>query len=266
MTYETIRFEPAEGVVRLTLHRPQAANAITATMAAELREAADRCTAPDVRVVVLGATGRFFSVGGDLADFAGLGEQLPAALDAMTSDLHAALATFARMDAPLIAAVNGMAAGAGFALVCAADLAVAAESARFVSAYTRAGLTPDGGTSYSLARHVGLRRAQELVLTNRVLTPAEALEWGLLTRVVADDALEAEVATLSETLSAGATGALGSAKRLLHAGWSADLDAQLASEARAISAAAGGPEGQEGIAAFLSKREPDFRRVRPVEQ
>lgn len=260
MMYDTLRYDEGDcGVVTLTLNRPSAANAITAEMAAELLDAAQRCQTHQARVVVLAATGRFFCAGGDLGGFAALGEGLPVALRNMAADLNAALLCFAGMDAPLIAAVNGTAAGAGLSLVCAADIAVAAESARFVSAYTAAGLTPDGGATYALVRHVGLRRAQELVLTNRVLTAAEALSWGLLTRVVAEDSLQEEVAGLARSFAEGATGALGASKRLLHAAWLTNLQAQLDAEADGVAAAAGGPEGTEGIGAFLAKRAPAFR-------
>lgn len=261
MSYETIRVEAADGIVRLTLDRPDSANAITATMAEELLDAARRCQGGNVRAVVLTGAGRFFSAGGDIAAFAVCGDELPAALDSMTADLHAALAALAAIDAPLIAAVNGTAAGAGLSLVCAADIAIASRSARFKSAYTAAGLTPDGGATYFLSRLVGLRRAQELVLMNRTLTAAEAAQWGLVTRVVDDDDLESEVATVASAIAAGATGALGAAKRLLHAGWTASLEAQMASESRAIAAAAGTAEGREGIAAFVAGRAADFRRA-----
>jgi 2-(1,2-epoxy-1,2-dihydrophenyl)acetyl-CoA isomerase len=247
-----------QGVAWLTLDSPDAGNAISAGMATELLVAARRCRESDVRAVVLTARGRCFSVGGSLAEFADLGEELPTAMAAMAADLHEALALLAGGDAPVVAAVNGMAAGAGLSLVCAADLAVAAESARFVAAYTRAGLTPDGGLTYSLVRHVGLRRAQEVVLTNRTLTASEALDWGLITRVVADGELVASVRALAQDLASGATGALGDAKRLLHAGWLTDLPTHLRTEAQAVCEAAAGEEGREGIDAFLAKRAPQF--------
>jgi 2-(1,2-epoxy-1,2-dihydrophenyl)acetyl-CoA isomerase len=257
---ETLDFSiDDKGVAKLTLDQPSVGNAIGAQIAAELLGAARRCGADDVRVVVLAAEGRFFSVGGNLAAFSDLGDQLPTALAAMAADLHEALDILAAVNAPVIAAVNGMSAGAGLSLVCAADLAIAAESARFVAAYTRAGLTPDGGLTYSLIRHVGLRRAQELVLTNRMLSADEALAWGLVNRVVPDDALDAEVGALAGQLADGATGALGSAKRLMHSSWNSDLTGQLRAEAEAVCAAAGRTEGREGIAAFLAKRTPRFR-------
>jgi 2-(1,2-epoxy-1,2-dihydrophenyl)acetyl-CoA isomerase len=260
LTHPVLKVDVDEqGVAWLTLDAPEAGNAIGARMAAELLVAARRCRESDVRVVVVSARGRFFCVGGDLGEFGHLGEELPRALAGMAADLHEALALLAAGDAPVVAAVSGMAAGAGLALVCAADLAVAAESARLVAAYTRAGLTPDGGLTYSLVRHVGLRRAQELVLSNRVLSAREALDWGLITGVVPDDQLAENVRALAQRLSGGATAALGEAKRLLHAAWFEDLPTQLRAEAQAVCVAAAGLEGQEGISAFLAKREPRFR-------
>lgn len=257
--YQTLRVTHVGRLVWVVLDRPDVAHAVDARMAAELRDLAERCCADDVGAVVLTSTGNFFCAGGDLAHFADLGPRLPDAVAAMAADMHAALSAFARMDAPLIAAVNGTAAGAGLAVVCACDLAYAADSARFVSGYTGAGLTPDAGATYSLPRHVGLRRAQELVLTNRVLSAAEALEWGLLTAVLPGGELQDHVRAVAETVAAGPTSALGTAKRLLHTGWAASLDVQTSAEADALVAAAGSAHGQEGIAAFLAKRRPTFR-------
>ena len=139
-----------------------------------------------------------------------------------------------------------------------ADLAVAAEGAKFSLAYTGVGLTPDGSTSYFLPRALGNKRAMELVLTNRLLSAAEALEWGLVNRVVPDANLREEVGKLAERLAAGPLGAFGQAKRLLRS--EASLEAQLEDESRTISRQATTAEAAEGIQAFLGKRKPDFRR------
>ena len=189
MAYETILLEISDGLAHLTLNRPEAANALNAQLAAELRDAAIRLTHDaSVRAVLLTANGRVFCGGGDLASFAAQGEgQLPGFVDSVTVDFHAAVARFAKMDAPLVAAVTGTCGGAGVSLVAACDLVVAGESSKFTMGYTKVGLIPDGTSSFFLARVVGLRRAMDMVLTNRLLTAAEAEDWGLINRVVADD-------------------------------------------------------------------------------
>jgi 2-(1,2-epoxy-1,2-dihydrophenyl)acetyl-CoA isomerase len=260
MPYERIRFEVADGVATLTLDRPDAANAMDERVMSELLDAAIACDEdPSVRAVVLTASGdQAFCAGGDLARFSEMGDALPARLKKMTTDLHGAVSRLARMDAPVVTAVNGVAAGGGFSLAVAGDLVLAAASARFTLAYTRAGLTPDGSSTWVLPRLIGLRRAQELMLTNRVLTASEALDWGLVTRVVPDEDLQAEARKLALELAAGPTRAYGSVKRLLLLSEGNALEAQMEHEARAISDAARSDDGREGIAAFLAKRRASF--------
>ena len=142
--------------------------------------------------------------------------------------LHTAIGMLVRGDAPVVAAVHGSAAGAGLGLVCASDLVIAGESTKFVMAYTAVGLTPDGSSSWFLPRIVGLKRALELTLTNRVLTAAEALDLGLVTRVVPDADVHGEAAQLAQQLAAGPTWALGTAKRLLHTSLEDTLETHLA--------------------------------------
>ena len=188
--YTTIKLAVEDGVARLELNRPQAANCLNAAMAADLHRAAIALRwDPAVRAVLVTSTGKVFCGGGDLAEFGGLGDELPGHLAMTTSDLHGALETFASMDAPLVLAVGGSAGGAGMSLVAAADLVIASTRAKFTMGYTAVGLTPDGSSSFYLSRAIGLRRAMELVLTNRVLTAEEALDWGLVNRVVAEDEL-----------------------------------------------------------------------------
>lgn len=259
MEYDTLLFDVAGGVARITLNRPEAANALNLQMARELADVTLRCDEDrGVRAVLLSGTGRMFCAGGDLKSFAAQGDRLSMHMKEVTASLHAAVSRLARMDAPVIIAVNGVAAGAGMSLACAGDLAVAAESARFTMAYTRAGLTPDGSATYFLPRLVGLRRAVELTLTNRVLSAAEAAGLGIVNRVVPDDRLVAEAEALATDLAAGPTGAYGTAKRLLHGGWGESLETAMELESRAIAARAGTADGQEGINAFLGKRAPAF--------
>jgi 2-(1,2-epoxy-1,2-dihydrophenyl)acetyl-CoA isomerase len=256
----TVKFEQADGVAWVTLNRPEAGNSINLQLGRDLLDAATRCRGShDVRAVVITGAGKHFSFGGDLAAMSmNDGRAREAYLRELTVDLHAAMVGFSRLDAPVIAAVNGTAAGAAVGLVAMADLAIAAEGARFTLAYTGVGLTPDGSTSCLLPRILGQRRAMELVLTNRVLTAAEALDWGLVNQVVADAALLTGAGELAARLASGATGALGQAKRLLRS--EASFEAQLEDESRTIAAQSRTAEGVEGIAAFLEKRKPSFPR------
>jgi 2-(1,2-epoxy-1,2-dihydrophenyl)acetyl-CoA isomerase len=259
MSYETIDLAVREGVAHLTLNRPAAANAISVELARDLMYATLQCDEdPAVRAVVLAGAGSMFCAGGDLKVFAAKGAALPHHLKEVTTYLHAAVSRLTRMDAPVIAAVHGSAAGAGLSLACAADIVLAAEGAKFTMAYTRAGLTPDGSSTYFLSRIVGLRRALELTLTNRVLSAAEALAVGIVTQVVPAAQLLDEARCLAAVFASGPTRAYGSSKRLLHAGWTGTLETQMELETRAIADIARSPDAREGIAAFVEKRTAKF--------
>jgi 2-(1,2-epoxy-1,2-dihydrophenyl)acetyl-CoA isomerase len=260
-TYTTMTLDISDGVAAITLNRPEAANALSAEMARELHDAVLHIDADDaVRAVIITGSGRFFCAGGDLKSFADQGDDLPRFVKGMAGEFHMAISRMHRMDAPVIMAVNGVAAGAGFSLMLAGDLAIAAESARFTMAYTRAGLTPDGSSTYFLPRAVGLRRAKELTLLNRMLSAQEALAWGLVNEVVPDDELAARGRALAAELAAGPTLAYGAAKRLLDDGLNATLETAMVDEAQAISAMARSADGREGIAAFIAKRPAEYRR------
>lgn len=259
MAYETLLFEVRNAVAHITLNREAEANAMNLAMCRDLQEVALACHEdPAVRAVLIGARGKLFCAGGDIGSFAAAGDGVPALIKQMTIPLHAAISLFARMDAPVIAAVGGTAAGAGFSLVCAADLALAAESAKFTLSYTRVGLSPDGSGSYFLPRIVGRRRALELMLENRVLTAREAHEWGLVNRVVPDAELMAAATALAESLAQGATRSFGTVKKLLLTSGHESLETQMELEAIGIADSARTQDGREGIAAFLAKRKPVF--------
>ena len=260
MSYETILFEIREQVACITINRPDAANSLNLKMAEELMDASIRCdTDPEIRAVLLTAEGKMFCAGGDLNGFAKAGDDVAALAKRMTTALHGAISRFARMQAPVVCAVNGMVAGGGMGLVLSADFAIAAQSARFTMAYTRAGLVPDGSSTYFLPRVVGLRRAAEMIFTNRLLDSGEALEWQLVNRVVPDEDLLSEAEKLAQTLAKGPLSAHGHVKHLLAQTFQSDLEAQMEAESRALSEAVSGPEGQEGVHAFLEKRKPDFQ-------
>jgi 2-(1,2-epoxy-1,2-dihydrophenyl)acetyl-CoA isomerase len=246
-------------IARLTLNRPQAGNAIDVPLAKALEAAAIRCDEDEgIRCVLLTGAGKLFCAGGDVAGFAAAGDEVPALLKELTFHLHKAVLRFARMRKPLVTAVNGAAAGAGFSLAILGDIVLAADSARFALAYAAIGLSPDGGASWLLPRLVGMRRAQELALTNKRLTAAQAAEIGLITREVADDMLAAEADAVALQLASSATRALGRTRNLLGSSLSTDLETQLGHEARAIIESGGDAEAREGIAAFFAKRKPSF--------
>jgi 2-(1,2-epoxy-1,2-dihydrophenyl)acetyl-CoA isomerase len=259
MSYEFLRFEVKDGVGLIRLNRPDDGNALTLEMAGELLEVALRCDEdPGVRAVVLTGSGKMFCAGGDLNAFAAQGERVSAYMKEVTQVFHAAISRFNWMDAPVIGAINGTAAGGGLSLALATDIAIAAESAKFTMAYTRVGLAPDGGSTYFLARLVGLRRAKEMVLLNSVLSAKQALDWGLINQVVADDLVLPTALDLARQLAQGPTRSLGEAKRLILSGSTESLESQMEKESRAIAALVGSADGQEGIAAFLGKRTPEF--------
>jgi 2-(1,2-epoxy-1,2-dihydrophenyl)acetyl-CoA isomerase len=258
--FSTLTLRVADGVATVRLDRPEQANAINTAMAADLRELAHRLAVDDtVRVVLLGGNGRRFTGGGDIAQFSSTPPaELPATLRRMIDDYHLALERLTALDAPIVVAVRGAAAGGGLGLVCAADHVVAAEDAVFTVGYAGLGLTADGGTTWFLPRLVGLRRAQEMFLLNRRLTAAEALEWGLVNRVVPDERVEDEAAAVAAHLAAGPTRAFGGMRRLLRQSLETDLRGQLAAEVAEIVEAAGTADAAEGIAAFAQRRPPRF--------
>lgn len=259
MSYDTIIFEVDGGVATVTMNRPDAANGMNRALMKELAEVSIRCDEDrSIRAVVLTGAGRFFSAGGDVKSFATAGDDAGALVKELTMYLHAAIARFSRMDAPVVAAVNGMAAGAGFSLAAACDLAVAAESAVFVSAYTAVALSPDGSSTFFVPRLVGTRRAAELMLTNRRLTAAEALDWGLINEVVPDGEVLVRAGEVAAALATGPTVAFGTVKRLLQASASSSLETQMELEARAIADMTRTRDGREGVTAFVEKRPPGF--------
>jgi len=258
--YKTLLFDVRDNVAHLTLNRPDAANSINEDMGKDLMHAALRCDEdPEIRAVLISGAGKIFSGGGDLKDFISKGDQLPYHIKEITTYLHAAISRLTRMDAPVIAAVHGAVAGAGMSIAIACDIVVAAETTRFMVAYTRAGLVPDGSSTYFLPRIVGLKRALELTLTNRMFSAQEALQWGLVTRVVPDNELLAQARAIAVQLAAGPTRAYGISKRLLHSGWMETLETQMENESQAIANSARTLDAREGITAFLEKRPPKYK-------
>jgi 2-(1,2-epoxy-1,2-dihydrophenyl)acetyl-CoA isomerase len=258
MSTSSVQVETRGAVALVTLNRPDSANTLNIEIAMDLLAAAMTCGRnPAVRAVVLTGAGRQFCLGGDLRAMASRGGAVDGYLRELTGYLHSAISHFVRMDAPVIAAVNGTAAGAGVGLVTMADLAVCGESSKFKLAYSSVGLTPDGGTSFLLPRTIGIKRTMELLLLDRALTSGEALEWGLVNSVVEDSQVLDEALRVAESLSAGPTQAFGRTKRLLAASI-AGFESQMVLESETIASQAVTEQGTEGINAFLQKRKPDF--------
>lgn len=251
--------EIEDGVARLTLDRPDVGNAIDLPLARALVAAATRCEAdPAIRCVVITGHGRLFCAGGDVALMRAAGDALPAVLHELIETFHEAVTILARMPKPLLTLVNGPAAGAGLSLAILGDVVLSARSAHYTPAYGAIGLTADGGLSWLLPRLVGLRRAQEILLTNRRVKAEDAAAIGLVTRVVDDAALTAEGEVVAIRLAAAPVAATGAVRALLYASFESGLTTQLDGELRSMTDAAGA-EAKEGLAAFFAKRTPDFR-------
>ncbi len=249
-----------DGVGQLRLNRPEASNGLDVPTLRALYDAIMRCHGePRLRALLLTGQGPNFCAGGDVKTFAGKGEALPDYLREATAWLQNAASGLLALQAPVVAAVHGFAAGGGgFGLVCAADLVLAAESATFLAGATRVGMAPDTGVSVTLPQLVGLRKALEITLTNPMLSASDALDIGLITRVVPDDALHDEARALAGQLAAGAPRALAAAKRLMWSGLGSRVEAALPEEARTVSELSGTADAREGLAAVIERRAPRF--------
>lgn len=257
--FQTIELSIDQAIARLTLNRPDAANGMNLLMAQEILQAVNVCEQQsDLRVLLISANGKMFSAGGDVKSFANAGENIVTEIRQIMHHLHAAVAQLAQLPCPVVIAVNGMAAGAGFSLACGGDIVLAAESAQFTMAYTAIGLSPDVGASWYLPRLVGQRRAQELMLTNRRLSATEACDWGIVTRVVGDDVLVEETEKLISHFAKGPTRAFAAVKKLLHDSSSNGLETQLELEAQNMAKLANSIDGRAGINGFINKQKVDF--------
>lgn len=258
-TTDGVHFERIGPVARIVLDRPDRGNAIDVPMARALMRVTIACDeADDVRCVLLTGRGKMFCAGGDVGAFAEAGNDVGAFLKEITTYLHAAVSRLARMNKPLVTAVNGSAAGAGLGLAILGDIVLAAPQALFTLAYPGIGLSPDGGSSWLLPRLIGLRRAQDFCLRNRRIRAEEAMSIGLITRVAADGALDREAETLAGELAGGPTAAFGATRRLLLESSTNSLETHLDLESRAIATQGRHTHGREGVQAFIAKRSPVF--------
>lgn len=256
--FQTILFSIEDSVATITLNRPDVANGIDPTLADELVQAALICdNDTSVRVVILTGKGRFFCAGGDLKTI-GEAAAPKKTMKGMAGDFHKAISIFSRMEKLLIVAINGAAAGGGFSLAMIGDYVISAESAKFSMAYTAAGLSPDGSSTYFLPRMIGIRRTVELMITNRKLTAQEALEWNLVNQVVADEEVQNTALSFAKNIANGAVDAYALVKKLLLCSFDNGLETQMELEGNAIANQTDAANGREGVKAFIEKRKPNF--------
>lgn len=252
----SVRYDFADGIARITLAEPDTGNAIHPAGVGELLGAVRRATADRARVIVLGAEGRFFSVGGDLGAFS-QADDVSLFIDDLAEELHRVVGELLHSDAIVISAVQGTAAGAGFPLACAADIVVAADSAKFSLAYVKVGLSPDGGSSL-LVHSLGLHRLLRYALLGDLATAQELYDAGVVARVVPVDELAGTVDGLAASLAAGSGPALAAAKRLIRTAAEPAPETALRRETLSIRTLADGADGREGVAAFVEKRPASF--------
>lgn len=259
MSDQTILFEMTGGIARLTLNRPERLNSFNTAMHAQMRDALARVQAGGARVLVITGAGRAFCAGQDLGDRAiapgGAAADLGVSIEQHYKPLVLALR---QLPLPVLAAVNGVAAGAGANIALACDLVIAARSASFIQAFSRIGLVPDSGGTWSLPRLVGPARAMGLAMLAEKLPAQQAADWGLIWRCIDDEDFAGEVDTIARQLACAPTGALARTKQLMHAGWGRTLEQQLDAERDAQRELGFSADYAEGVAAFIGKREPQF--------
>ena len=254
--FETIQFDRRDGIARITLNRPDRLNSFTAAMHGELREALGNLG--DTRVVVLTGAGRGFCAGQDLNDRnVAPGETVDIG-ETVERDWNPMIRTLTSLPQPVIAHVNGVAAGAGANIALACDLVVAAHSAKFIQSFSAIGLIPDSGGTWALPRLVGQARALGLALTGEPLPAQKAEEWGLIWKCVDDDALDAEVDGLAMKLASLPPLGLAAIKEMIRSSWRYSLDEELDRQRDTMRRLGFTEDYREGVAAFLEKRKPSF--------
>ena len=260
MAFQTIQLSREGAVAVLRFNRPESYNAINHVMAPEILDAAIEVEEDAaVRALVLTGEGAAFHAGGDVKAFVGAGDAVGRYIDRVVVPFHAFISHIVRMPKPVLAAVNGVAAGAGFSIAMACDRVLARADAVFTTAYSRIGASPDGSMTYFLVRHLGVRRAMDLYLSNRVLSAQEALEWGLATQVLPVEGFLSAALEQARELAAGPTVAYGLAKQLFNHSFNQTLETQLELEARGIVATSKTQDFREGTRAFVAKRKAIYQ-------
>jgi 2-(1,2-epoxy-1,2-dihydrophenyl)acetyl-CoA isomerase len=255
MSYETIVFEPG-AIARITLNRPDRLNSFTAHMHEELRDAL--ANLGEARVVVLTGAGRGFCAGQDLNDRAVAPGEAVDLGETVTETWNPLIRTLTSLPQPVIARVNGVAAGAGANIALACDIVVAAKSAKFIQSFSAIGLIPDSGGTWALPRLVGQARALGLALTGEPLPADRAAEWGMIWKAVDDDALDTEIGAVANKLASLPSLGLAAIKEMIRSSWQYSLDEELERQAGAMRRLGFTQDYREGVAAFLEKRQPIF--------
>lgn len=246
-------------VATLSLNRPEVMNAMDGETMIELRAAAeDVARDPSVRVVALSGEGPAFCAGGDVGLFHRHLDDLPRFIVQLGREMHFAMWALRRAPKPVLAVVHGTVAGAGFSLLCAADLAIAAEDTRFTLAYANIGASPDGGSSHFLPRLMGYKRAMQVTLLPDVFDAATARDYGIVNWTVPSAELRAEAGRIATRLAKGPTTAYGEAKRLMNASFERGMETQMEDELIAFERCARSEDLREGVTAFVEKRKPSF--------
>jgi 2-(1,2-epoxy-1,2-dihydrophenyl)acetyl-CoA isomerase len=257
--YKTLRIDIQDNVGIITLLRPETLNAFNAAMAVDLLRAFEVVgTDNNVRAVLLRGDGAAFCVGGDIKEFSSKMERMPADVPDMIEVLNAAITTLQNLPKPVLASVHGAVAGVGVSLMLACDLAIAGESTQFLLAYTKIGLTPDGGASYFLPRIIGQRRAMQMALLPEKIGSAQALDWGLINWVAKDSELEKTTHELLNRLANGPTIAFARTKQLINKTWHRNIDDQLQAEMHAFTECTISKDFRLGVEAFINKKTPVF--------
>ncbi len=253
--------EITNSIARITFNRPDAYNAINTESVLLLHDIVNELYEnKDVRAVVLCGSGeKAFCAGGDVTEFAKAGNKIESTVRKMTGYLHVAISRLAWLECPVIAEVQGVAAGAGLSFVAACDLAISSSSATYTSAYTKIGFTPDGSSTYFLPRLLGRKRVFELYFTNRVLSATEAMSWGIVNQVVPDDKLVDTTKEVAIKISQGPTKAFAGVKKLVMMSSQDSLESQMERETRLITEMTSSNDGIEGVQAFAQRRKPTFR-------
>jgi 2-(1,2-epoxy-1,2-dihydrophenyl)acetyl-CoA isomerase len=248
-------------ILQITLNRPEAYNALNLDIMQMLGEAlSSAATDNSVKGILITGQGKAFCAGGDLKWISQQSDSAGSVLYRLAPQFHLSIIEIRRMEKPVVAAINGIAAGGGFSLVLACDFRVIGESATLRQAYTSSGLSIDGGGSFALPRLVGLARAMEIMAFDRPISSAQALEWGLVTKVVPDEAVVSATLAMLNDLTKTALRSFAWSKKLMNDSLNNTLETQLELERQGISACGAHPNGQEGIKAFVEKRKPSFQR------
>ena len=259
MIFNTLKFTLNKGIGVLNLNRPDYGNAMNLEMTEELLKIAKFCLNEEsLRVLLISSESEKFCVGGDLTEMVEKKEGKSAHIASMANNLHNALLDFSNIPAPIIIAINGVAAGGGFSLVLTGDYVIASEKAKFISAYTASGLTPDGSCTYHLAKHVGLLRAKEIILMNKLLNSKQAFEWGIVTEVIDSNEIKKRSTELANHFSNGPTQTFGAVKKLLNSSHTNSYKDQLALEAFTISNIVNTYDATHGLESFHAKQKPKF--------